>query len=127
MTTPCPYPSALSVAPLARELTSPPTCSPTEPSVQVCNLHMRVPVEARRNAKLAAVASGIPFRQFVTMLLLAAKPLQLEAFASRCSSSSEAIPSSAIPVPTSARESARESVGNESNENGDTIHSISQS
>jgi len=44
-------------------------------SVPMCNLHMLVPVAARRHAKLAAVASGISFREFVARLLFDAKPL----------------------------------------------------
>ena len=46
--------------------------SPSEP---MCNLHMLVPVAARRHAKVAAVASGIPFREYVARLLLQANPI----------------------------------------------------
>lgn len=49
-----------------------------QPSEPMCNLHMLVPVAARRHAKLAAVASGMPFREFVARLLLEAKPLTAE-------------------------------------------------
>jgi hypothetical protein len=47
----------------------------------MCSLHMLVPMSARRNAKLAAVASGIPFREYVTYLLSHAQPLET----ARCS------------------------------------------
>jgi len=47
-------------------------------SEPMCNLHMLVPVAARRHAKLAAVASGMPFREFVARLLSHARPLAAE-------------------------------------------------
>ena len=43
-----------------------------------CVLHMLVPVEARRRAKMAAVASGLSFRDYVTELFLQAQPLRPE-------------------------------------------------
>ena len=43
-------------------------------SERMCSLHMLVPVSARRNAKLAAVTSGIPFRKYVADLLANATP-----------------------------------------------------
>ena len=49
-----------------------------EESNPICVLHMLVPVEARRRAKLAAIASGVSFRKYVTLLLLQAKPLSHE-------------------------------------------------
>lgn len=55
---------------------------PMEPgtslSEPMCNLHMRVPVQSRRQAKLAAVASGVPFRLYVAQLLLQAQPISQE-------------------------------------------------
>ncbi len=41
----------------------------------ICVLHMLVPVEARRRAKLAAIASGLSFRDYVTQLLYQAEPV----------------------------------------------------
>lgn len=44
----------------------------------ICVLHMLVPVEARRRAKLAAIASGLSFRDYVTHLLSQAQPVSHE-------------------------------------------------
>jgi hypothetical protein len=53
-----------------------PSVSTSGPAqTQLCTLHMVVPEQARRQAKLAAVASGLPFREYVTYLLLQAKPI----------------------------------------------------
>jgi len=41
----------------------------TTSAVPMCVLHMRIPVEARRRAKMAAVAAGLPFRVYVARLL----------------------------------------------------------
>lgn len=41
----------------------------------ICVLHMLVPVEARRRAKLAAIASGLSFRDYVTLLFSQAEPV----------------------------------------------------
>lgn len=38
-------------------------------------VHLLVPEEAHRRAKLAAVSSGIPFKEFMARLMLAAQPL----------------------------------------------------
>lgn len=49
--------------------------SSREETSTICVLHMLVPVSARRRAKLAAVASGMPFRDYVTYLLSNADPI----------------------------------------------------
>jgi hypothetical protein len=41
----------------------------------MCVLHMRVPVSVRRKAKLAALVSGVSFREYVAHLLAHAQPL----------------------------------------------------
>jgi hypothetical protein len=57
-------------------------CNPARKEPQssepLCNLHMRIPETARRQAKLAAVASGVPFRQYVAWLLFQAKPINVD-------------------------------------------------
>lgn len=45
-----------------------------EETSTICVLHMLVPVEARRRAKLAAIASGLSFRDYVTHLFSQAQP-----------------------------------------------------
>jgi hypothetical protein len=72
----------------------------------MCNLHMLVPVAARRHAKLAAVASGIPFRDFVATLLFHAKPISIDAVgvSDAEATSSVTAPISAEPVADCPRE-----------------------
>lgn len=42
---------------------------------ELCILHMLVPLEARTRGKLAALASSLSFRDYVTILLYGAKPI----------------------------------------------------
>lgn len=45
---------------------------------RLCNLQCKVPVEARRRARIAAIESGLPFRIYVAQILLQAKPMNTE-------------------------------------------------
>lgn len=69
-------------------------------SEPMCNLHMRIPAAARRQAKLAAVASGIPFRAFVSRLLFNAKPISAESVedSGNASATFGTAPLAAVPV-----------------------------
>lgn len=94
-----------------------PTILHDSTSEPMCNLHMLVPVAARRHAKLAAVASGIPFREYVAWLLLQAKPFC--ATSRRCSAEntmeSVITPTSVTPVSDCARDVGRNVVSGDSN------------
>ncbi len=54
-------------------LTTRPVSEPT------CHLHVVIPRDVHRRAKMAALQSGVPFKVYVTMLLSVAKPLNNEA------------------------------------------------
>ena len=48
--------------------------TPTEEGRE-CYLHMTVPEAAKRQAKVAAAQSGMPFKHYMTRLMLQAKPM----------------------------------------------------
>lgn len=46
----------------------------SEPCRELCALHVIVPSEARQRAKIAALQSGLPFKDYVARLLFNARP-----------------------------------------------------
>jgi len=61
---------------------------------RLCNLQCKVPVEARRRARIAAIKSGLPFRVYVAQLLLQAKPVRTEQ--ADASDAGQAVPGEAL-------------------------------
>jgi hypothetical protein len=91
------------------------------PSEPMCNLHMLVPVAARRHAKLAAVASGLPFREFVARLLFSAQPLSANSPESCTQDASPTVTGHMVvhPIQHPARDTGAHTVGTHSDACGD--------
>ena len=51
---------------------------PGSNAAEIKDLHVRIPLEAWTRARIAALQSGMPFKDYLTSLLFAAKPLESE-------------------------------------------------